>query len=258
VRLDAKTSRMNKPASVLSILEWGAGLSKTENIHDAWPSYVKLMETLGADFALFADWNQGDGNVEMVACQSTFPNDWVSHYVERKFEEVDFLLPYCQAHLCPLPVAPETDLKRDGLPPKAAEMINDGRELGMNTGVIVPVHANNGRFSVLNFSTSLNQMEFRRLYPEILAPLVLSAHLFNSSYSAMSHEGKGKVHTLSDREVECLRWLAIGRTPTQAADQIGIGERTFHFHIANAKRKLNARTRVQAIALAHANEALNL
>lgn len=55
---------------------------------------------------------------------------------------------------------------------------------------------------------------------------------------------------LSRREVECLRWLASGKTLFEAATILGISERTMRFHIANARERLGVATTVQAIVAA--------
>ena len=56
--------------------------------------------------------------------------------------------------------------------------------------------------------------------------------------------------TLSRREVECLQWLASGKTLFEAAQILGISERTIRFHISNARERLGVATTVQAIVTA--------
>lgn len=57
-----------------------------------------------------------------------------------------------------------------------------------------------------------------------------------------------KIHPLSAREAECLRWVALGKTDSEIAIILSISARTARFHIENAKRKLHVATRVQAVA----------
>lgn len=53
---------------------------------------------------------------------------------------------------------------------------------------------------------------------------------------------------LSDRERDCLAFMAEGVRDKEIADVIGITEATVRFHIDNARRKLGARNRAQAVA----------
>jgi len=55
---------------------------------------------------------------------------------------------------------------------------------------------------------------------------------------------------LSSREVECLQWLASGKTLFEAAIILGISERTLRYHISNARERLGVATTVQAIVAA--------
>lgn len=55
---------------------------------------------------------------------------------------------------------------------------------------------------------------------------------------------------LSRREVQCLHWLAAGKTFSEAAMILDISERTLRFHVGNAKEKLGVVTTMQAVVTA--------
>jgi DNA-binding CsgD family transcriptional regulator len=55
---------------------------------------------------------------------------------------------------------------------------------------------------------------------------------------------------LSPREREVLTALAVGRTGAEIADDLVLSPETVRNHIRNARAKLGARTRAQAIAIA--------
>ena len=63
---------------------------------------------------------------------------------------------------------------------------------------------------------------------------------------------------LSLREIEVLRLLAAGDRPARIAALLDISEKTVEFHIGNARAKLGARTRDQAVAIAAARGWLGL
>lgn len=52
---------------------------------------------------------------------------------------------------------------------------------------------------------------------------------------------------LTDREIEVLSWIAGGRSDWQVGQILMISHKTVNFHVENAKHKLDARTRTQAI-----------
>jgi DNA-binding response OmpR family regulator len=57
---------------------------------------------------------------------------------------------------------------------------------------------------------------------------------------------------LNDREVECLTWAARGKTSAEVAQILGLTKRTVDFHIDNARTKLGAATRIEAVGKAAA------
>ena len=53
---------------------------------------------------------------------------------------------------------------------------------------------------------------------------------------------------MSARELECLRWVAAGKTDWEIGMILSISATTVKFHLNGARAKLGARTRAQAAA----------
>jgi DNA-binding NarL/FixJ family response regulator len=56
-----------------------------------------------------------------------------------------------------------------------------------------------------------------------------------------------KTTPLNDREVEILTWVARGKTSSEIAQILGVAKRTVDFHTDNARTKLGAATRTEAV-----------
>jgi DNA-binding response OmpR family regulator len=56
-----------------------------------------------------------------------------------------------------------------------------------------------------------------------------------------------KTIALNDREVEVLTWVARGKTSADIGQILGLTKRTIDFHIDNARAKLGAATRTEAV-----------
>lgn len=56
--------------------------------------------------------------------------------------------------------------------------------------------------------------------------------------------------SLSDRERECLQWVAAGKTDKDIGQILGLSEKTVNVYIERAKFKCGVSTRTQAIAMA--------
>ena len=54
---------------------------------------------------------------------------------------------------------------------------------------------------------------------------------------------------LTQRQLDCLRWVALGKSSTDIASILQISHNTVDEHLANACARLGVRTRLQAALL---------
>jgi DNA-binding CsgD family transcriptional regulator len=82
------------------------------------------------------------------------------------------------------------------------------------------------------------------------ALLQVTAHAAVERTFALRDGASPAVSTLSAREAQCLRQVAIGRPDAEIGQLLGISPRTVRFHVDSAKAKLGVSTRIQAVAKA--------
>ena len=61
---------------------------------------------------------------------------------------------------------------------------------------------------------------------------------------------------LSPRERETLTHVALGKTTKEIAAELGVAESTVNWHVSNARTKLGAATRAEAVAKTIRSEVL--
>ena len=76
------------------------------------------------------------------------------------------------------------------------------------------------------------------------------ALVVDSAGSTNNHHGRRRPRTLSPREREVLGLLARGLTGEQIAERLVLSPETVRTHIRNAREKLGASTRVEAVTMA--------
>jgi PAS domain S-box-containing protein len=64
--------------------------------------------------------------------------------------------------------------------------------------------------------------------------------------------------SLSPRELEVLGWVALGRRAYEIAAELGIASTTVESHVRSAMRKVGARSQAQLVAIACANDVLDV
>lgn len=117
------------------------------------------------------------------------------------------------------------------------------RELGVQDGLAVPCHEPGGRVGVVS-------MGFERLdlSPGELRIVALAAVMAHERMAQLGAIPLPRAPALSQRERDCLAYVADGLSDGEIAERLGIAQATAHSHVENAKRKLGARSRAQAVA----------
>lgn len=81
------------------------------------------------------------------------------------------------------------------------------------------------------------------LEPQVAAKLVQHVH--------QTHKGQELHQSLTDREMEVLTLIAMGKTNQEVADALSIGVKTVKYHLTNIFSKLQVEDRTQAAIYAH-------
>lgn len=119
-----------------------------------------------------------------------------------------------------------------------------------SAAIVAPIHLPFGQIGAVSFNP-IDRMK-TDLAAEYLAcsdAFAVYSRVFISSYvHAMgSAQALPPESRLSKREVECLRWAAIGKTDLEISMIMSRSRATVRFHIHNAAIKLNAVNRSQTV-----------
>lgn len=115
-------------------------------------------------------------------------------------------------------------------------------EFEMPDGMSVPSHGANGRLGWISFTAEEIDMGPVERQGIALAGLALHDRL-----RVLAGAIDAPV-SLSDRERDCIGFVAQGKSDWEISVILSISQSTVHTHVENAKRKLGARTRAQAVA----------
>lgn len=178
-----------------------------------------------------------------------WPEEWLRAYVEMDFVAADPIV--MSALRSPYPVVLSELMQSRPLAPKSRRlyevMITD---FPWRDSIAVPVHGLNGEVGIVGLAAErLDLSRHQQIALHILAIQAFQKArlLAGKDQPAMpAKEWDG----LTDRERECLRLVADGKSDSQIGDLIGTSSRTAHFHVERAKKKLGASTRAQAVARA--------
>jgi LuxR family transcriptional regulator, activator of conjugal transfer of Ti plasmids len=179
---------------------------------------------------------------------TTYPGEWTQHYLDSRYYEIDpvvaqarGLLPFEWNSLNPLPQASAPQRR----------LFREATDFGINCGFTVPIHDSYGRVGAVTFTSDRKPELLRRDLDAYRNVLHLAAMYFHV-HARQKLEGVIELNRphLSPREMACLQWVARGKSTWDIGEILGVSRRTVVFHLENAKRKLNALTLPQAVAVA--------
>ena len=130
---------------------------------------------------------------------------------------------------------------------RAARVMNEARDFALNDGFCVPFHDLDGTEAGVSFGGErLMLSEDEKAGLHLVAIYAMSkARAVTQARSRGVERANGH---LTDREIECLKWSAAGKSAWDTSQILTISARTVEAHLASAARKLNAVNRVQSIA----------
>jgi DNA-binding CsgD family transcriptional regulator len=177
------------------------------------------------------------------------PKPWIDRYREQSYAQVD---PFVQQACRSSGAVFWSDVKA-GHPDKALvnRFLDERSNFGMRDGIVVPVHEHHGYIAVVGFSGEAP------IQHDIRIALTVASLCYHGKISALKRPHVRACRTLSERELECLRWAAEGKSDWEIGNIINVGDKAVNYHIERAKKKLGVSTRVQAVIHAMRYHGLN-
>lgn len=177
----------------------------------------------------------------------TFPEEWVSHYMENSYYKIDPVMTTGKSKILPfqwskLTEGIEVDKSVD-------EFNNQASEFGLNEGMGIPIPRVDGKKSIFTITGNKDSKEIGELIKHNHEQLIAIACAFHSIATDMLREGRHeqRENPLTKREQECILWVARGKTAWETSKILNVSERTINFHIENAKVKLGASNRYHLV-----------
>ncbi|GAA4777923.1 helix-turn-helix transcriptional regulator [Novosphingobium ginsenosidimutans] len=130
------------------------------------------------------------------------------------------------------------------------DIVDFERRALCKAAIVVPVHLPFGQISANSFiSMDREKEDLSAEFAEHGNLLAQLTRRFVAGY-VQAHRTKRRIRSdcvLSKREVECLRWAAIGKTDKEISMILGRSHATIRYHIHRAGEKLDSVNRAQTI-----------
>lgn len=230
-----------------ALYEFLIDVRATQTVEDAWKASLDYMVELGASHVGL---KLGIDTPDPLFLW-TAPQWVIDMYMQTVYPDEDPRIAHCREHATPYFYGRSFWRKDEVLPRNRRVYDEELIAADMRSIVAIPFHARqNPHLGIFGVATDMTRKEFERFFASHGASIHLAALGACSQVRSLMRGRQPCSTPLSGRERECLLWLGRGLRNDQIADRLNVQTVTVEFHLANARRKLNARTREQALVRA--------
>lgn len=211
-------------------------------------SLAQIATLLQADYYHYVGSFAQDQQASLHRTLSNFPNGWNEYYSASKYEQVDPVLMHSQLRLTPVIW---NDLAQASS--ETRHFMEEARRYGIADGVSFPVHAKNGDLGVLTFAIAANRANACCIIERALVAGSLAATCVHDAMRRLVDKERKRLQSpLTHRELECLHWIAIGKSNWEISRILGISEHGVVYYVRRLFSKFGVTSRYQAVARATA------
>lgn len=218
-------------------------LQKVGTLDDLNLRIGELRDLLGAEHLVYHSVNSTGEQYAAL----TYSPAWVDRYLEQDYARVDPVVKGCYRRFVPV------DWKELDWSGKAQRgFLAEALDAGVGSqGFSVPIRGPNGQFAMFTVSDRMNDRCWAHYTAEYSKDLILLAHFINQKALEIER-GTDEIvlKTLSPRENDSVRLIAMGYSREQAAMALSISEHTLRVYLESARFKLGALNTTHAIARA--------
>lgn len=214
----------------------------------AFQVFSRAIADIGFNGAMFISRATGPGWVEEIA-ETTYPQAWVDHYIKSGYTRTDPTRRFATRQAKPFYWNEIFPLIRK----KEMQVFHEAREHGLTTGIAVPIFEAGSLIGAIAVSSESERV----CDPRLKATMGIAAQILCTIYNQILAEEKSTgadrlelPATLTKREAEVLRTVAMGFSNPEISDMLHISQSAVEYHLKNVFKKFDVQNRVSAVVTA--------
>lgn len=241
-------ARSGDGPSALKAFTLAEALDAAESADEVWDRGLATLAEFGIDKAIWMD----ASGPRAPALRSNCPEGWLRSYAAKVADGDDPFVTYCLASARPIRTGVSYLPRHDYLTRSEKDLIADASAAtGTRSGVAVTTMRDRAGW---NLMADMDAPEFETLFAAHGAEMMLCAQMIHAALAT----GVSAPTALSDRERDCLTYVALGARTGEIAALLGLAEVTVEMHLRHARQRLGARTRDEAVARALVTRAIRI
>jgi LuxR family quorum sensing-dependent transcriptional regulator len=171
-----------------------------------------------------------------------WPQPWMERYVERNYVYSDPIIQQVQSDATPFrwtDACPHPDRITE-----AKTVMNEASEHGLAVGFAVPLITLEGQVATVSFGAE--RMDLPQKAAGSLS--LIATFAIDRAFELHHRNRRGTPVALTEREMDCVRWTAEGKTEWEISTILNISHRTVEHHLASARSKFDVLNKTHLIA----------
>ncbi len=216
------------------------------SIESAYKMALNFFNSLGYEYCAFSIISHAPSHCFNSLNLNNYSRDWNTRYEQNNYCAVDPTVAHCNHSTLPILWDSKTFSDVPDLQRALAHQ-------GMQYGWALPVHdLNNHNSGMLSVARSHCRITAYELYEILGCATAISHKLYVLAMQklASKHPDDSSVAHLSSREIEVLKWSALGKTAVDIGTILNLSPRTVNFHMSNSIKKLGVTNKISAVVQA--------
>ena len=224
----------------LKALEVCGSLDRLEAKNDIWASFASFVLPYGFEYSGYMDLpGPGERLEENIICNS-LPKNWLDRYLRNNYIVNDPLALHLARIALPYTLNDVWDCPDYGRTQR--QILHELSEFGITAILNVPLRSpRNGPAMICLAGTNSALSEYTDL---------VAAALYDDLRLRPPYLQQMQPPCLTDREKECLQFVALGKSDREIGEALKISDKTANFHIESVKRKYSVSSRTLAAFMA--------
>ncbi len=241
--ISSHESRLKKGA-IMRLGDFINQSNRADNPEELFTLLVQAAQELGFDYIAYMALSSRENHSEKTSIKlknhpppfikTNFPDFWIQHYYDHNYRNIDPVLihsPHMQE-----PFLWKSLPGRVRLDDSQKLLLKEAEAAGLKSGISIPLHGPHTQVFIVSFAAGEEHPE-AGLNSHILFMLAVQ---FHRAYGKWLETTPAPASLLTPRELDCLQWIARGKSSWETGVILGVSETTINFHVREVMGKLNA------------------
>lgn len=126
-------------------------------------------------------------------------------------------------------------------------VVETAEQFGLGAGLVFPIYAADGHLGILTFASRTFSVVGLDVQIVFAKGLLMATLMHRGVQEMLAESAQAIKPRLTPRELECLKWIAAGKSSWEISHIIGISEHGVLYHIRNVMAKYGVRNRHVAV-----------